>query len=254
MFDDIVDIHSHTLWGMDDGASNFDEAVEMCLMADDTGTHTLFLTPHLMYWDKAEELYDLREMKVEQLAETLDDNFSGLILKKGFEILCDDEIFNIKYFKTYTLNDSRYLLIEFDFFKTSESDVVSWCNYITSFGLVPIIAHPERYNFVLENPSCVNKLSEIGALFQINAGSPAGMFGEMEADVACEMMNKGYGDFIGSDAHSLFSRNTDLFACIDMYPEFVDAHLLEKAAVDNPQFILNDKKYVPKRLDYISNF
>ena len=253
MFDGMIDIHSHTLWDVDDGARSFDESVEMCFMADDTGTKTLFLTPHLMYWERAEELYDIREMKVEQLAETLDENFSGLILKKGFEILCDDEIFNIKYFKPYTLNGSRYLLIEFDFFKTSESDVVSWCNYITSFGLVPIIAHPERYGFVLDNPACVNTLSKIGALFQLNAGSPAGMFGEEEADVACEMLNKGYGDFIGSDAHSLFSRNTDMFACIDAYPEFIDAELLHKAAVDNPQFILQDKKYVPLRLGYISD-
>ncbi len=253
MFDGMIDIHSHTLWGIDDGANHFDESVELCFMADDAGTKTLFLTPHLMYWEKAEELFDMREMKTEQLAEVLDDNYSGIILKKGFEVFCDDDIFNVKYFKPYTLNESRYILIEFDFFKTGENDVSSWCNYLSSFGLVPIIAHPERYGFVLDDVSCIDRLSEKGVLFQINAGSPAGMFGDEEAAIACGMLNKGYADFIGSDAHGLFSRNTDLYACMEMYPEFINEELLRKAAVENPQVILNDKPYSPKRLDYITN-
>ena len=82
-----------------------------------------------------------------------------MIIKKGFEILCDDEIFDIKYFKPYTLNESRYILIEFDFYKTAEEDVKSWCKYLQSFGLVPIIAHPERYGFVMDDMSCLDRLS-----------------------------------------------------------------------------------------------
>ena len=253
MFDDMVDIHSHVLWGIDDGASHFDESVELCFMADDAGTKTLFLTPHLMYWEKAEELYDMREIKTEELAEVLDDNYTGIELKKGFEIYCDDDIFNVKYFKPYTLNESRYVLIEFDFFKTRENDVISWCSYLSSFGLVPIIAHPERYDFVLNDATCIERLSEKGVLFQINAGSPAGMFGIDEAEISCEMINKGYADFIGSDAHGLYSRNTDLYSCIDMYPEFIDEELIRKAAVENPKFILNDKLYVPERKAHISD-
>ena len=247
MFDQIVDIHSHALWGIDDGARHFDDSVDLCIMAEDSGTKTLFLTPHLMYWQQAESLFDLREEKIEKLNEVLEENESEIILKKGFEILCDDDIFNVKYFNPYTLNGSRYILIEFNFFKTNEADVLSWCKYLTSFGLVPIIAHPERYGFVLDDISCIKRLSETGVLFQMNAGSPTGMFGREEQDASCRMLNNGYVDFIGSDAHDLYGRNTDLYACIEMYPDFVDSDLLCKAAVLNPEYILKDKEYRPIR-------
>ena len=253
MFEDMVDIHSHALWGMDDGARYFEETMDLCFMAEESGTKTLFLTPHLIYWNQAETLYDLREEKVEELAGMLEVNGADIEVKKGFEILCDDDIFNVKYFKPYTLNESRYILIEFDFFKSNENDVTSWCNYLSSFGLVPIIAHPERYRFVLDDAACIERLSQNGVLFQINAGSPAGMFGRREAEISCGMLNSGYVDFIGSDAHDLFSRNTDIYDCMEMYPEFIDEVLLKKAAVFNPKVILNDEPYSPERFDYISN-
>ena len=253
MFGNITDIHSHSLWDIDDGAEDFDESMEMCLEAEGSGTKTLFLTPHLMYWEQAEDLYDEREEKVELLSECLEDNDSSLIIKKGFEILCDDEIFNKNYFKPYTLNESRYILIEFHFFKTTLSDVVSWCDYLSSFGLVPIIAHPERYEFVMENASCVETLSDKGVLFQMNAGSPTGVFGDREAYVACEMLNCGFVDFIGSDAHDLRMRNTDIIANFEMYPDELNMDLLKKAACDNPEFILKDGLYKPQRLEHIEN-
>lgn len=252
MFENMMDIHSHTLWGMDDGAEDFDYSVDLCCMAEENGTKTLFLTPHLMYWDRADELFDIREVRSEELEETLAMNDSKIVLKKGFEIFCDDDIFNIKYFNPYTLNGSRYILIEFDFFKTDESDVASWCRYLSSFGLVPVIAHPERYGFVLDDVNCIERLSQNGVLFQINAGSPAGFFGEAEGDVAAAMLNNGYVDFIGSDAHDLFSRNTDMRACIEMYPKYINMEAVEKAAVSNPHFILEDKPFFPERKGYFS--
>ena len=249
MFDNMTDIHSHVLWEIDDGAEEFEESVDLCFMAEDNGTKNLFVTPHLMYWNRAEELFDIREEKVAELQEFLLDNDSELVIRKGFEILCDDDIFNVKYFNPYTLNNSRYLLMEFDFFKTNEESVKSWCKYISSFGLVPIIAHPERYRFVSDDITVIQRLSEQGALFQINAGSPAGFFGEAAEDIACNMLNRGYVDFIGSDAHDLHSRNTDLYECMTYYPLFINEDLIYKATVENPEVIINDIKYSPLRLD-----
>lgn len=247
VFDNIIDIHSHTLWDIDDGAENFREAFDLCFIAEETGTQTLFVTPHLMYWDRVDNLYDKRERKVEELAEKLEDVDSVLTLKKGFEIFCDDDIFNIKYFKPYTLADSRYILIEFDFFKTMEADVLSWCKYLRSFGLVPIIAHPERYGFVQSDISCIERLSDLGVLFQINAGSPAGMFGIAEEGVSCAMINNGFADFIGSDAHDSYARNTDISGCIEQYPEFVDLNAVKRATLENAVNIIEDKAFYPER-------
>ncbi len=247
MFNNIIDIHSHALWEIDDGAENFREAFDLCFIAEETGTKTLFVTPHLMYWDRVDELYDNRERRVEELNEKLDEVDSSLIIKKGFEIFCDDDIFNVKYFNPYTLADSRYLLIEFDFFKTIEADVSSWCKYLRSFGLVPIIAHPERYGFVQDDVSCIERLSNLGALFQINAGSPAGLFGIAEEGISCAMINNGFADFIGSDAHDAYARNTDISGCIEQYPEFVDLNAVKRAALENPNCILENREFSPER-------
>lgn len=246
------DIHSHVLWGIDDGAKEFDESVELCRMADDSGTGTLFLTPHLIYWESAEELFDIRNEKYEELSQVVDKLGLELSLEKGFEILCDDDIFNIKYFKPYTLCGSRYILIEFDFFKTTESDVRSWCAYLKSHGLVPIIAHPERYAFMLSDPACVDRLSEEGVLFQINCGSPAGMFGSDSLFFSTRMLYRGYADFIGSDAHSLRMRNTDLQYYFSFYPNEIDSRLLDIACFENPKRILKDEQITADRFCYFA--
>lgn len=247
---DFIDIHSHVLWGLDDGAESVGESVELCKMAEDSGTADLFLTPHLMYWDSAEELFDERNERAERLEEIAEEEGLSLRLHRGFEILCDDDIFNIKYFKPYTLNGTRYILIEFDFFKTETDDVASWCNYLQSFGLVPVIAHPERYEFFHFDRGFVDRLSQKGCLFQVNCGSAAGMFGEEVRDFAVDLINKGFADFMGSDAHELRVRNTDMAFCFDNYPYGIDETLLRKACRENPLKLIKDEQIKPQRLSY----
>ena len=250
---DYIDLHSHVLWGVDDGSRSINESVDMCALAEDSGTGTLFLTPHLMYWDRAEELFDIRNEKTEYLKEVLADNDIELDLKTGFEILCDDDIFLTKYFNPYTLCGSKYILIEFDFFKTTLEDVLSWCSYLQSFGLVPIIAHPERYRFMLLDGKCVDVLSDKGILFQINAGSPAGMFGDTTAEFALKMIKGGFVDFIGSDAHDIRARNTDMAFCFDNYPYEADNGFLYRASYLNPLKVIQHEDVSVQRLSYFSD-
>lgn len=243
----MVDIHSHTLWHLDDGSDSFQTSVEMCRRASETGTDTLFLTPHIVYWSSAEEIYDRRNYKTEQLREVLEDEEIELSLETGFEILCDDDIFDIKYLKPYTLAGSNYLLIEFDFYKTAESDVHSWCNYIMSQGLVPIIAHPERYGFVIEDISSLERLTEKGALLQMNSASPLGVFGSEEELVALKMLKSGYVDFLGSDAHSDRHRNTGMGEMILKYPDYVSEELIDRIVNVNPEKLIKNEKVIPIR-------
>ena len=247
-----IDIHSHTLWDIDDGSKDLEETLELCDMAAHSGTEHLFMTPHLIYWESAEELYDEREWKFRQLKEILREEDIDLEIHRGFEILCDDDIFDVKYFKPYTLCGSRYILIEFDFFKTSVEDVFSWCDYLLSFGLVPIIAHPERYQFFISEESAIDVLSEKGVLFQINSGSAAGMFGSDIQYFAEKMINRGFADFIGSDAHDLIMRNTDMEFCFDNYSDDIDFELLEKACSINPLKIIKHEQIKVNRLGYFA--
>lgn len=247
MSNNYIDIHSHVLWDIDDGSKDIDETVDLCDMAWRSGTSDLFVTPHLIYWENSGDLLDERDWKCEKLSEILEDEAIELKIHKGFEILCDDEIFEIKYFKPYTLCGSRYILIEFDFFKTSVDDVIAWCTYLITFGLVPIIAHPERYQFFLSEEEAIDKLSEMGVLFQINSGSAAGMFGSRVELFAEKMINTGYADFIGSDAHDLIMRNTDIDFCLENY-EDVNVEQLERILFHNPMKIIKDEQIEVNRL------
>lgn len=252
MRDKYIDIHSHVLWDIDDGSKDFGETINLCDMAMRSGTAQLFLTPHLIYWDNAGDLFDEREHKIERLTEFLDEEDFDLEIHKGFEILCDDDIFDIKYFKPYTLCGSRYILIEFDFFKTEVDDVLSWCNYLRSFGLVPVIAHPERYQFFISEYEAIEKLSDMGVLFQINSGSAAGMFGSKVRKFAERMINKGYADFVGSDAHDLMMRNTDMDFCFNNYSDDINMELLEIAYSSNPLKLIKDEQIEVNRLGYFA--
>ena len=78
-----IDIHSHTLWGMDDGAGDIESSVELCRLAHETGTDILFLTPHIVHWEDASALYDAREERARYLQNIL--NNEGM--KEAFECL-----------------------------------------------------------------------------------------------------------------------------------------------------------------------
>jgi protein-tyrosine phosphatase len=244
-----VDLHSHSLWGIDDGAPDLETSLEMCRLAHETGTDYLFLTPHLINWSDAGMLYDIREERTEYLQNILYSEGRELTLIKGFEILCGDDIFEVKYFEPYTLNKSRYILIEFSFNRTTEDDVNAWCDYLISCGLVPVIAHPERYEFVKNDVSVIERLSDKGCLFQVNCGSVVGVFGEREANVALRMLYAGYVDFIGSDAHDLRWRTTDMYAFLRDYPDNLPVGVLDDALFTNPQKVINNEKIIPERLN-----
>ena len=235
---------------MDDGARSFDSSVELCRLAYETGTDILFLTPHIIHWEDASALYDAREERASYLQNILYNEGKDLKLIKGFEILCDDDIFDIKYFTPYTLNGTKYILIEFNFHRTTEEDVNAWCDYLISNGLVPIIAHPERYEFVKNDISVIERLSDKGCLFQMNCGSAVGVFGDVECNVALRMLFGGYVDFIGSDAHDLRWRTTDMDIFIRDYPEDLDEELLYLALRENPEKLINNEDITPKRYGF----
>lgn len=248
----MFDIHSHTLWNLDDGSPDLETTLGMCDIAFETGTDTLFLTPHIVYWEEAESTLYRRNEKTDSLRRILLDERIDIELVKGFEIMCDDEIFEVRNLEPFTLGHSRYLLIEFNFWKTEENDVSSWCSFIQSNGLVPVIAHPERYGFIQDDISVLDRLSEKGVLFQINSGSPLGMFGDLECDISLMMLKNGYVDFIGSDAHNTQHRNTAMGEMISYYPEDVSDRVLELATEINPALLIEDKDIKPKRLHYMA--
>lgn len=206
----MIDIHSHILPKIDDGATDIATTIEMLKNAEKDGTLEIVATPHFCR--------GYGEAKFSEVKE----------LVKGFNKVCKAEgiRINIHYgqevyyshnmiedFKQGiigTINDSRYMLFELPMGDKLEADVFETLYELQIMGIVPILAHPERYKFIVDKPSVINRFIDEGVLFQVNAGSIKGSFGEKIKKTAEILLDHGIYNFIGSDAHNIGKRCTGI--------------------------------------------
>ena len=169
----MIDLHSHILPGLDDGASNIMESVAMAKIAVDCGIRGMAVTPHC----SNDRRNDIRTGLM-LLRDVLQEANIPLILYPGMEIKGSTNTADmLSNGQLITINGSRYPLIEFDFKSTGEMET-NILNDVILAGFTPIVAHPERYTYVQKEPELLNLWKQMGCGFQINRGSFLGHFGE----------------------------------------------------------------------------
>ena len=207
----MIDIHSHVLPGIDDGSQSMDESLEMLAMAVDSGVRTLVVTPHCNIPDEFDNYVG---PELEALFHQLDEerDLAGIPIKlcKGAEIFATEELPELlQEGKAWTLNGTRYFLTEFAF-----TEDPGYCERILyrcrEAGFLPIIAHPERYVFIQEDPQIAYEWCTAGYGLQINKGSPLGRFGPGPAHTAELLLEHGLVCCVASDAHSPVQRSTHM--------------------------------------------
>ena len=240
--EDLVDIHTHILPGLDDGARSMETSLMMTLLAVESGVSAIIATPHAnqrgMFENYASgRIFDrLDELKQEVRCEGL-----PLDIYLGMEVYATEEVPRlIREKKLLTLNHSRYLLIEFGFYSDIE-----WMEHILfrvmDTGCVPIVAHPERYVQVQEDPEAVFGWMEQGMGIQLNKGSFFGRFGREACDVAHELTAGGLVGCIASDAHSAVQRTTDMEDIAGYISYTFSEETAERLLSDNPRRILENR-------------
>lgn len=207
----MFDIHCHILPGVDDGSGNMSDSIEMAQLAAESGTKGIIATPHCNIPGVFENYWcDTFADKVRTLQAELNARNIPVSIYPGQEIFLSRNFEDhLKKGEFITLNNSRYMLAELDF-RIDEASAVSRLKYLVSQGYVPVIAHPERYGFVIENPSIIKKLRSEGCLVQLNGGSMMGYFGRYIQKTAELIICNSLADFIASDAHSQYSRTPAL--------------------------------------------
>ncbi len=212
----MVDLHSHLIWDIDDGSKSREMTINMLKQAVEGGTKKLVLTPHYL-----PGYYEVPNIKVKERRKDIE------LLAKEFnldiEIYCGQEVyFNEKILENFennligTINESRYMLIEFNMKSFSIKEVTEILYELQIKGIVPVIAHPERYIKFIKNPSLVNEFINEGFLFQLNIGSITGDFGkEVKKTAELFLKNRIYS-FFGSDAHRDEKRNPNMKDGIDI--------------------------------------
>lgn len=206
----IIDVHTHMLYGIDDGA--FDETMSLRLMGMDyeQGVRGIFCTNHSYGMKDNYEDYHRRFEKLSKLAS---EKYPELSLYKGCEVLCRQEemleiIDDIQKSVYPTMNGTKYVLAEFSPSRTKGMAEMRHClEYMLEYGYVPIIAHAERYHVIYDDPlENVSRLKETGCLVQINLYSVEQDKGSVDIhrkELANVFLEHHLVDFVGTDAHNL---------------------------------------------------
>lgn len=238
----MVDFHSHVLPGIDDGADSMEEAVRLCEIAKESGTDKLIATPHLANLDETEDFIRLRDSRLDELRRELDKRSIELEIYPGTEVYVNDDVFYAPSLDSATINGSRYMLIEFEFRGLNINRLIKYVNEFFARGYRPIIAHPERYYYMQADYDIVNHLADIGVLFQINAPSLAGYMGPAAQELSYLMTANGLASFIGTDAHSVAHRPTNLGEMAQRFPSIVPERVYDDMLNKNPLAVLNNEE------------
>lgn len=192
-----VDMHSHVLPGIDDGAQNVDESIVLVQAMMNLGIKKIIATPHIMvdyYRNTPETIGNALEiLKNELQKQHLDIEIEAAaehLLDEGFETLLDDG-------KVMPMTDN-YLLFEMSFID-AHPNLIPLIQKMKDKGYKPILAHPERYPyFTIEN--CEN-MKSWGCDLQMNTISLTGYYGAKTKEMAEAMVDYNLVDFISSDMH-----------------------------------------------------
>ncbi|MGD0296087.1 MAG: CpsB/CapC family capsule biosynthesis tyrosine phosphatase [Bryobacteraceae bacterium] len=231
----MIDIHSHILWDIDDGARTFDDSLAMIRLAAETGTTDIVATPH------ANSRFAFRPEVVEEKLTKLRVSAAGLI---GIHSGCD---FHLSYDNIqdalanpakYTIAHRSYLLVEFsEMFVTSQIDAVF--ERMLGAGIVPVITHPERNATLQQRLEELSRWVEAGCLLQVTAQSLLGRFGSKSQRFAEVLLKKNLVHVIASDAHDLTNRPPRLDLAYTYIAENYSAELARRLFVENPEKVLN---------------
>ena len=197
--DNFVDIHSHLIPGIDDGAKTVEDSLNLVNELKKIGFKQFITTPHVLphVWNNNRTTIQQGEKVIVDASESLGEkiNFSA-----AAEYMLDITLFeNLKEEKLLTLKDN-YLLIEMSYLNPP-IQLMDYIYMLQVEGYTPILAHPERYLFYHQNFENYLKLKKAGCLFQLNLLSTVGYYGNHIAEISNKLLKKGVIDFVGSDVH-----------------------------------------------------
>lgn len=201
MVNNMRDIHSHIMYGIDDGASTKEESLSILKKASDDGVTDIVLTPHYINKSKyncnnKNKQKILNELKKELKKDNIDIN-----LYLGNEVMIDRDIIKlIKKDEVATINKSKYILVEFPM-NSEEKDSINIMFELIRKGYLPILAHPERYSYVRKHPEKIDKYIEMGVLLQGNYLSLFGKYGKEAKKFLKKLLKQRKITILASDIH-----------------------------------------------------
>lgn len=224
-----VDIHSHLLFGLDDGAKTIEDSISLLSQLKNIGFSKVITTPHIM-----EGLYPNNSTtilrRLSEVKEVLKLNNIDISLHAAAEYMMDHFFYEkIKNEQLLTLKDN-WVLVEMSYL-SAPVQLYDIIYELQVKGYRPILAHPERYLFYFKNLSEYEKLKSSGLYFQLNLLSLVGVYGPEAQKNSEILLLRGMIDFTGSDIHNQFHLNS-----FEKKINLKETYLLEAAFEKNKIF------------------
>lgn len=197
-----VDIHSHLLPGIDDGAKSLEEAERIIVSFSKLGYRKLVTTPHIMS-DAYQNTPHIIHEKLALLNAHLHRQNITVEVEAAAEYYVDEKLLKMLASDEPLLTfGNRYLLFETNFMN-EPFNLKEFIFNATTKGYKPVLAHPERYLYLQDNLSKAEDLLNRGVLFQVNISSLTGLYSKMAQLTAHKLIDRGWIHWLGSDCHQL---------------------------------------------------
>jgi tyrosine-protein phosphatase YwqE len=197
----LVDIHSHLIPGIDDGARDMEESLSLLSALESMGYKKVITTPHVMidaYDNTSKSIKD----ELQNLSSKAKESGINIEIEAAAEYYLDEGFLTHLHAGNILSIADKYILFETSYLsKPLQFDEILF--EIATAGYTPLLAHPERYRYITDMETEYQALKERGILFQVNINSFGGHYGK-EAKIKADFLNKkGMIDFLGSDVHHM---------------------------------------------------
>ena len=226
----MIDIHSHILFGVDDGAKTVEDSLELLKQAEQNGYTDIVCSSHFYIGRFENENYN-KNFKI--LKKRIKDENIKINIYKGNEVaFLDGALENIK--NINTINGTKYMLVEFKkgllypLYK-------GFLEKLINMGYIPVLAHIERYPFIKFEE--FKELYKMGVVFQMNIKTV-----ELLSPMMEYFLKNSYIKLVATDTHNILRRNYDVGKNLKKLKNLVGEKSFLELTYENPKKILNNEK------------
>lgn len=235
----MIDIHSHLLSQLDDGAGSIEETKDMLNMYITEGITTIVATPHYIYGD---DKYNNEYLVIEfnKVKQIIEDDALPLTLLLGNECFLDENIVQALHeSKCYTINHTKYVLVEiYNRASTTQIENLIYKLMLRSYN--PIIAHPERLYERKDAFSIINKLVDKGCYMQVNVRTLTRKKYNKERKLVYKMFKHQLVHFVATDAHNNSNRKPELSEGYSIVAKKFGQDVADNVFIYNQEKVIND--------------
>lgn len=241
----MIDLHSHILPGIDDGARDIADSLEIARQSLEIGVSKMMCTPHI-HQGVFDNTTDTISNAFQQLYRALQENNIPLKISIGSEIRLDTTILSgiknnsIPFIGDWLGKSALLLELPHSHVPPGAENLIRW---LIKNDIQPVIPHPERNRDIMSDYSKLRFLRRHGCIFQVTAGAFVGRFSETSKDVAIQMLEDDFIAYVASDTHSVKRRPNDMLAAKEAIATLKNEETAKRLTFETPNLLTQNVEW-----------